>query len=269
MAIVFVIAMTLHFIVLVFYRLAKKEQVTAFYAVIPIVSLIISYLIISSSFASLVSNKAGYQTSNAPLGFNAYVGMNTETSGTWNIADSEKLDEVIAELGYDAQSVHNRFMELAAERFGSLGGIGRINLLFKKHNIMWGADTDVLMYTQAGIGPKGAYLFRNVTIVKAMTLVLNTYYMVLLIFAAAGVILTASGFTKDGVDRKTVDLILVYIILAGFISAFMIVEVSGRYHVPMISLFAILGAAAFRSGGALFSNPFNTDKKEGDSGYGK
>ncbi|WP_205417743.1 hypothetical protein, partial [Escherichia coli] len=91
--------------------------------------------------------RLGEEIASTP-GYNFYVGFNTESSGTWNAADSELLLHYNDRPGWTANEVQKQMLEEAKKRIQS-GSIDFPKLFFDKFIIFLGEDSQAVGYAQS------------------------------------------------------------------------------------------------------------------------
>lgn len=203
---------------------------------VPCLVLAVSYFISSHYFGLGLSRIIQKETASFPVGFNLLTGSNIKYYGVWNMEDSQILYSY-TDGDFDAQEVQNTVMDIAIQRYMDQG-TQNLFLFYQKYNILWASDDDVLNYMKAGTNqnPEAAALFSGVS--RYLKLACNLYYLAMTCLF----LLFAIHFCRYGYDVR-VHTILLFIL--GTAAGHLLVEVAGRYHYPVISLFALLAGAGF------------------------
>ncbi len=184
--------------------------------------IILGYFVFSSAANHYITLRLGEEIASTP-GYNFYVGFNTESSGTWNAADSELLLHYNDRPGWTANEVQKQMLEEAKKRIQS-GSIDFPKLFFDKFIIFLGEDSQAVGYAQSVIDHNVRYAVMS-----------NIFYYFLIATSLIGVL---KAFKNR--NKSSVFIICLYTI--GLTLAQMLVEVAPRYHysatMPMVILAA-------------------------------
>jgi len=193
--------------------------------------MIITFFISANIINICISKIIGIRTASSPVGFNTYIGMNIESNGTWNLADSNELQDMINE-GLDAQHIHDLFFDKAINRF-KINGINNLRLFIQKFRVMWGSDNDSLIYIKYGISKEIPSIFNFFKYYNILNNGVNFYYYTMIFLCGMAVL-------KMLLYKENNRLIFIYIIILGITTVHIIVEVASRYHFPAVSLFSLI-----------------------------
>jgi 4-amino-4-deoxy-L-arabinose transferase-like glycosyltransferase len=196
----------------------------------------ISYFIILNMINFVTSLVIEQKTATRPFGYNLYVGLNLDSKGVWNQADSNKIQELRKVLKTsDAQKIHDEFLRMAEERFNHMT-LRDIHFLFmNKFEIMWLADTEIISYIKMAIDKTKTPRFDFYKYHNLFLKILNIYYYAMLILSFLG--------TYNILKQKRDNIVMLFCILLLFGAVLhTLVEVAGRYHFPYMVLIAIIGA---------------------------
>lgn len=199
------------------------------------------YLITSTACTLGVERAIGKEVAATKIGWNLYVGMNLESLGRWNAADSESFTSILQEQG--AQQAQSTYLEWGKERLWRQLREGTIlPFLVSKTAAMWCGSHEAYQYI-AGAQPQETQAALNFPQNnKPMLLLCDGFYYVLLALAAVGV---AVGLRRR---RCTVLQALGCLVLLGTVALHLPFEAAMRYqnHVMLwLCLMAADGAARF------------------------
>lgn len=202
--------------------------------VITVVFLILGYILTSQVITNTIGFLIDREVPKMPVGFNVYVGFNSNSSGSWNLEDSKTLTKVSTDPSIKPQQVHDELLQLAIKRIKGYSLKEMVELVVKKHGIMWVTDHDSIMYINAGFNKDLSnldfYKYENL-----LTKLSNFYYYVVLFLCGIGVIPIINKKEQDK------DIIIYFVLFVlGIIAVHMIVEVAGRYHFPVVSFFSLI-----------------------------
>lgn len=185
--------------------------------------ILLGYFVFSSAANHYITLRLGEEIASTP-GYNFYVGFNTESSGTWNAADSELLIYYNDKPGWTANEVQKQMLEEAKKRIQS-GNIDFSKLFFDKFIVFLGEDSQAAGYAQPVLDHPVRY-----------AVISNVFYYFLIATSLLGVV---KAFKNR--NKSSVFIICLYTI--GLTLAQMLVEVAPRYHysatMPMVVLAAI------------------------------
>jgi 4-amino-4-deoxy-L-arabinose transferase-like glycosyltransferase len=180
-----------------------------------------------------VSSIIGKDVARSPVGFNLFVGSNIEYNGVWNAEDAGIYSELTGSGDFDAQQVHDEFARMAFERYKGQGA-ENIGLFKEKFKIMWSSDYDAVEYIKAGLNTalKSSESFNARK--RYLTAACNLFYLAMLLFSLV--------FAVWSIKKSDYISLTVMLIVLGVAVIHLLAEVHGRYHYPVISLFALTAA---------------------------
>lgn len=201
-------------------------------AILPLAVFLISYMLFSNLVSIAISGIINKEVAKSPIGFNLLTGSNKKHDGQWNTEDSQLLSDLMNTGSFNAQEVHNQLMKIGILRYEEQG-LRNFDLFLKKFIIMWASDDDILTYTNVGLDTNASstaifdYIFRYLRILS------NSYYFVMLLLCCI--------FTFWFIKNKFDPLMMIFLLpILGIVAVHLLMEVHGRYHFPVISLFALL-----------------------------
>lgn len=198
--------------------------------IVSITILVISYIISSNIACAGISKIINKDIAKFPIGFNLLTGSNAKYSGTWNLEDSNILSEY-DEGPFDAQDVQNKMKDIAIKRYKQQG-FQNVILFYNKYNIIWASDDNVLSYIKSGLEQESSW-FNN--LFRYLKFACNIYYLLMMCFCCVFSIYYFKRKINGGF------LVIITIILVT-VATHLILEVAGRYHYPVISLFSLLAS---------------------------
>ncbi len=194
----------------------------------PIVLAAVIVLGVKSVNEAVIEKELGTAPSGS-LGYTMCVGLNTETGGGWNEADSQLLVSLMdASEPFSADEVQAGLMAEAKSRIGELGVGGILQLAVKKlYNLLCG-DGVCVEYARGDL-PYGNWL-------KALC---NAFWLLLWAAAAFGGLKAAKRGAPTAVWAAAMFPV-------GLAAAHMLTEVALRYHYSMLPCLVILAACAVK-----------------------
>ena len=183
---------------------------------------IAGYVIFSSAANHYITLRLGEEIASTP-GYNIHVGFNTESSGTWNAADSELLMHYSDKPGWSANDAQKQMLEEAKQRIQS-GNIDFLQLFFDKFFILLEDDSQAVTYAQSVLDHTVRY-----------AVISNVFYYFLIATSLLGI---ATAFKNR--NKSAVFIICLYAI--GLTLAQLLVEVASRYHYSVTLPLVILAA---------------------------
>lgn len=240
--IIVLLAICIHYIVI-------HKNITKYNILFKIVSILI-LVTIFSSVSSLISNKIQrdlkINIASNPIGFNLYVGVNTESKGLWNSSDSELFHELTTKNIDNIQTAHDVLIHKSVERIKNLSIREFLILMVNKFVLMWSTDNEIVSIIEYGQDDSRT-VFKNIKENPNVYRVLSqNYYSIntMLIFIVLVYVLIK--FIKYRYLKVSDITFLIMIINIGIIILHQIVEVQPRYHFFAIPLFSIyLGTIVF------------------------
>jgi 4-amino-4-deoxy-L-arabinose transferase-like glycosyltransferase len=173
-----------------------------------------------------LSLRLGEEPASVP-GYNILVGLNPDSSGSWNEEDSAQLNFYSTQPGSTPQGVQEHLLDSAKERIRS-GAVDFPRLFWEKLYIFLGNDAACVQYAQS--------MFSHSEFLRRLC---NAFYYSVLLLSFFGAL---SLFQKG--DRSLLFLPMVYVL--GLTIAQMLVEVAGRYHYSILPSLCLLGALGGR-----------------------
>ncbi len=234
LALIMLITMTLYLLVFAkeSYRMLGQTYITK---IVIIGSLFVGYVLTSQVISWSVSQAIHQQVAKYPFGYNIYVGVNTQTKGTWNEQDAATFNTLWHQPQLSSQDVHNELLALALQRVEQSSIKQLVTLIAQKHSLMWLLDSDSLAFILAGQDPDHPSKLDVVKYRDFLVLSANLYYFVMQMLGLV-------AFIFIWKSRNEQYIWIPIILLCGIVAIHMIVEVQGRYHYPAISLFALLAS---------------------------
>ncbi|MEN1938015.1 glycosyltransferase family 39 protein [Paenibacillus sp. 102] len=184
--------------------------------------ILLGYFIFSSAANHYITARLGEEIASTP-GYNIHVGFNTESSGTWNAADSELLIHYSDKPGWSANDAQKQMLEEAKQRIQS-GNIDFPQLFFDKFFIFLEDDSQAVTYAQSVLDHTVRY-----------TVISNVFYYFLIATSLLGIV---TAFKNR--NKSAVFIICLYAI--GLTLAQLLVEVASRYHYSVTLPLVILAA---------------------------
>ena len=214
---------------------------------LPALILVVAYVIFFNSISLGVSSIINKDVAKSPMGFNLFVGSDIKYMGRWNAEDSKVYADLTKNSDFNAQEVHDKLAAMAFQRFKEQG-MDNIKLFEDKFKAMWSVDYDIISYINTGldVSSKSAETFNKMR--RYLTAVCNLYYLAMLLFCLI--------FAFWSIKKSNYKSLVIMLIVLGVTVIHLLMEVHGRYHYPVISLFALAVAC-----GA--NELFNTIKKNG------
>lgn len=197
---------------------------------------VISYFLASNLTKAFIENKIGTQIADNRFGWNLYVGLNTDSLGTWNYADSQLFAKILREKG--PNNAQSELFDLAIERLRQFDTPSKtISFLYHKTMKMWSHDHEVFGYIEGAVeGPKPWWM-ENLSRYKIIRLISDGIYYSLLIIAATGFIYLLIK------DKKINMLLMIFILFfLGTVALHLPFEAAPRYHNPCLAPLCIIAA---------------------------
>lgn len=201
--------------------------------ILPALIMVVAYVIFFNAISLGVSSIINKDAARSPMGFNLLVGSNIKYMGRWNEEDAGIYNDMTKNGRFDAQEVHDKLEKMALERFKEQG-MDNFRLFRDKFKAMWSVDYDVVSYVKTGLDPSSSAAAFN-TMRRYLTAASNLYYLAMLLLC----LVFAVWSVRKGGRKATV----IMLIVLGVAVIHLLMEVHGRYHYPVISLFAILAAS--------------------------
>lgn len=186
--------------------------------------LFLLYLSMGKLWNAQMGSRLGESPAQIP-GYSLYTGLNKESSGKFNQADSDLLFSYRAEMGAD--EAQQRMLAHVRERL-SAQKAELPSLLYRKFFIFWEEDTAAIYYMRD--------LVPDVADRDRLTLGSNAFYYVTIFFAAMACL--------HALRKPKTDSSLLMLFFIGLTLAQLLVEVTGRYHYSGLLPFTILSAGA-------------------------
>lgn len=196
--------------------------------------IIISYFFTTNIISASIENIIDTPIARSPTGYNLYVGGNLTSQGRWNIEDVQFWDEIGAREGMTPQLRHDEIRRFAFERFKNNGLKNNLNLLFEKHKIMWWKNDGAVWYINSGQNKQVPGIMNFQQYSNTYAAICDVFYTIITLLCVFGVIL---HFRRDS-KMDLLQLILIF----GFITLHMLVEVQTRYNFASVTLFIIFAS---------------------------
>lgn len=192
-----------------------------------ILNILFFYLLITSGLRQLQIQMCGGIPSDHSFGMGLYIGSNFETSGFFNSADGEKIEQILAiESHYtDAVAFQKIGIRLAIERYMELlkEPVKLLTLFIRKFDIAWRGDA----YPFALLSGK----FPNILAV-GLLMISHVIYFTSGILGGLGLIL--SKFENE-------SCFYIELFLTGMFLILLLSEVMNKYHMPATCFILFLG----------------------------
>ncbi|MDQ2084945.1 glycosyltransferase family 39 protein [Herbivorax sp. ANBcel31] len=193
------------------------------------------FFFITSNFLNfLIVNTLGQDIAKSPMGFSIFVGSNIEYNGVWNYEDSNVFNKLMKDKEKSPQEVQDELLRKGIARF-KYQSFQNVNLLIRKHKVMWSSDDDVLKYINSGLDKEKISSIDFIKNYNRLNFLCNIYYYIMLVLVGISAFIVIK-------KKNNYEIIFLYIIISGIIALHMITEVAGRYHFPAISIFAIIAS---------------------------
>jgi 4-amino-4-deoxy-L-arabinose transferase-like glycosyltransferase len=235
--------------VTVYYVLFVNEPGALIRRTLLVCTVTLSYMAMGQVVNYGITAAIGQRPVTAPVGFNLYVGTNSDSGGTWNPDDARALRDLLSNPENTAQSIQDKLLAMAIDRIRSHSLLQTARLLLDKHRAMWLGDSDIVNYILAGADTQHPSYVNVREHKDSIRTVMNTYYYVMLSLSMiCGAIVLAR--------QDTGYIILCFLVILGTVMVHVFVEVGGRYHYPMMPLLAIIAAYGIvRCGPQALSEP--------------
>lgn len=191
-------------------------------------SILAVYLVIIAGTAGIITAMNQGEIATKPMGWNLYVGFNTQSFGQWNPDDAAVFAEKYGDPTISPNEFHRQFSALAKERIAANGIAKNLFLLSAKFAVLWATDLSVFSYLQQE--PIHLAMLQGFQLESTST----AYYLWLLVFTLVGAVLL--------MKEKKNDVVLVMLFILGSAAQHLLAEVMGRYGYPSFVLFSIIGA---------------------------
>ena len=188
-----------------------------------------AYLLTGPLWRGERARRIGEEPSSTP-GYSILVGLNPESGGRWNQADSDALFAASGRPGATAQQTQEEMLDAARARLSS-GEVPLLSLARDKLRTLLGSDNACVGYSAAVLRHR-----------REFSLACNGFFYGTLLLAAGSVV----GLWRQGC-RSAV--LLLPLCVLGLTLAQMLVEVAGRYHYALLPLLFLLAECG--SGGGL------------------
>lgn len=193
-------------------------------------ALIVTYLIGWTSLTSFVEGYTKVPISKSSSGFSFLVGTNFDSSGMYNQADANILEE----FNYDVKKVHRESVKRAVNRIINYP-IGFLNLMEKKFIIQWTSDNYGFYWSTIDFTYRTDFTTLLKEEYKQFQRTSQLYYLVILIFAFLSLIF----LIRDKKEGNYIWIVFILVFL-GTVGAFTLFEVQDRYHYPVIPFLIIM-----------------------------
>lgn len=203
---------------------------------LPVLVFIGSFFILTGLHTNQISKTIGMEAAASPLGFNLYVGLNTDARGAWNEADAKVFDGLVRNDALSAQGIQDTFRALAMDRLKAMKKPIPLFILDKMAT-MWGNDSIAVSYIKNGYQKEQSILDMDARQAQ-LYLICGFAYGVLLLISFYSLVVS----WKD--QNRPVLLFILFIL--GIAALHLMVEASGRYHYPAIPFLALLAASGLR-----------------------
>ena len=170
----------------------------------------------------------------ASLGYSAMVGLNLESKGTWNQADSDFLFEKYEETASATES-HLRCLDIARERLKQPKD-AVLNLLFRKLSSLMGNDEYATSLSITHLDLMGTLTDKDRTFYFRMADICNLYFISALLLAAIGGLM--SYFRG-----RPLSYILI-MILNVTVLVYMVLEFQNKNHYMLLPIMAVMSGIA-------------------------
>ena len=193
-----------------------------------IIALMIAGFVMSMTiFNAVIVNLTGIQVWRSSSGFSLLVGTNYQSSGMYNSED----EKIINEYKYDFDKINKEATRRAIERIKS-SPLNFLRLAEKKFILQWTSEDFGLYWSVNKVVEESPIveLIRNEF--KWIELVVQIYYIALLLFAAAGFI-----YSKRAGNYITTIFLMLF---GAFVAAHTLLEVQSRYHYPIVPVLIII-----------------------------
>ena len=200
---------------------------------LPALILAVAYVVFFNAISLGVSTIINKDVAKSPMGFNLFVGSDIKYMGRWNAEDSKVYTDLTKDSTFNAQEVHDKLAAMAFQRFKDQG-TDNIRLFADKYKAMWSVDYDIISYVNTGLdaSTKSAETFNKMR--RYLTAVSNLYYLAMLLFCLI--------FAFWSIKKSSYKSMTIMLIVLGVTVIHLLMEVHGRYHYPVISLFALTAA---------------------------
>ena len=172
----------------------------------------------------------------ASLGYSAMVGLNLESEGTWNQADSDFLFEKYAETASAAES-HLRCLDLARERLKQPKD-ALLNLLFRKLGSLMGKDEYATSLSILHLEETGKLTDKDRAFYYRMADICNLYFISALLLAGIG------GLMSFFRGRPLSSILIM--ILNWTVPVYMVLECQNKNHYMLLPVMAVMSGIAVR-----------------------
>ena len=200
-----------------------------------------SYFFVNNLNNKILSAYINEIPSSNSSGWTIYVGSNYETGGKW-FNDSD-FTRMIESNDFNADDVHNYFRKKGIENYKK-NGLKNIKLFIKKAITLGSGLTDTTIYSFNST----LYISSGKIIKFIMKFILNIFYFSLIILN-----LLSFYFLKN--NKKDEALIFILLVL-GFFSSNLLVEVSSRYFTPILVPLLVISCINLNRNGVVFSEKF-------------
>ena len=144
------------------------------------------YLFTSAMISKAIEAKIGEEIAPTKAGWNLYVGMNEESDGRWNSADSSLFGQLLREKG--PEGTQSTLLSMGIERLKiNISDGTLIPFLFEKMRGMWYADHEAYDYIAGAQADNNAAIHFD-TNNKLIKLLSDGYYYMLLLLAVYALI---------------------------------------------------------------------------------
>lgn len=127
-------------------RITTKSRWFILYGVSCILSLFLSYSLVSRGITLGIDHIIHIRTARMPIGYSLNVGMNLQSSGRWNKDDAELLPAIEDTMPvFNAQQVQNQLTAHAIQRMRT-NGIRNLQLFISKFVILWNSESYYFAY---------------------------------------------------------------------------------------------------------------------------
>lgn len=212
------------FVITSFLLRPKRKETLKRYTIVVLLFLV--FLAGQSTINKLVYH---IPTSNSTIGYNVFVGANEKSGGQWSEADSKTFWKLYNDNKTDASKADSALLQKGIERYQDMASNGKLtdHIITKMKNYSsesYGYDWNV--YSDA---PEIWYHS------KIILAICNVFMYIVLGLNVLAVVLALCL-------RKIANIYLFTLLQVGFTLSALLVEVQGRYHVPLIIGYSVIGA---------------------------
>ncbi|MBC2206130.1 ArnT family glycosyltransferase [Listeria booriae] len=212
------------FVITSFLLRPNRKETLKRYAIV--VALFLIFLAGQSTINKLVYH---IPTANSTVGYNVFVGANEKTGGQWNEADTKTFWKLYNDNKTNTAKVDSTLMQKGLDRYKTMAEDGKLtdHVIAKMKNYSnegYGYDWNI--YSDA------PYIWYHSAIILTIC---NVFMYIMLGLNFLAVVLALYL-------RRIADIYLFVLLQIGFTVATLLVEVQGRYHVPLLIGYVVIAA---------------------------